>query len=124
MDYDVPSSRLEETKRTARILEIIQLIALKPSQFRRATLEVVPRIVPVTSGVMERRLPWLVGMKTNLAGTRSASTNDLRERLGPRSFRRQDHGRQRPPRDPFDGRAQPGVTAPAAGTLAPSPRLS
>lgn len=59
-------------------------------RFRRATLEVVPTSVPVTRGVIERRLPWLVRMKTNLAGKRSTSTNDVKERLGPRSFRRQD----------------------------------
>lgn len=59
-------------------------------RFRRATLEVVPRSVPVTSRVIERRLPWLVGMKTNLAGTRGRSTNDLREWLAPRRFNRQD----------------------------------
>lgn len=59
-------------------------------RFRRATLEMVPRSVPVTGGVIERRLPWLVGMKTNLAGTRTAFTNDLRERLNPRHFKRQD----------------------------------
>ena len=59
-------------------------------RFRRATLEVVPASVPVTDGVIERRLPWLVGMTTNLAGTRVAFTNDLRERLNPRHFKRQD----------------------------------
>jgi hypothetical protein len=71
-------------------------------RFRRATLEVVPTGwwpasalglspgVPVTSGAMERRLPWLVGMTTNLAGTRGRSTNDIRERLNPRHFKRQD----------------------------------
>ncbi|MBD0273412.1 MAG: hypothetical protein ICV73_15970 [Acetobacteraceae bacterium] len=59
-------------------------------RFRRATLEVVPASVPVTSGAIEQRLPWLSGMKTNLAGTRGASTNDLRERLTPLEFRRQD----------------------------------
>lgn len=58
--------------------------------FRRATLEVVPASVPMTSGTIEQRLPWLGGMKTNLAGTRGASTNDLRERLTPLEFRRQD----------------------------------
>ena len=59
-------------------------------RFRRATLEVVPASVPVTSGVIEQRLPWLVGMTTNLAGTRGRSTNDIRERLSPRRFKRQD----------------------------------
>ena len=57
---------------------------------RRATLEMVPASVPVTSGIIERRLPWLVGMTTNLAGTRFRSTNDIRERLNPRRFKRQD----------------------------------
>jgi hypothetical protein len=59
-------------------------------RFRRATLEVVPLSVPVTGGAIERRLPWLVGMRTNLAGTEFSSTNDLRERLGPGNFKRQD----------------------------------
>lgn len=71
-------------------------------RFRRITLEVVPTGrwplnapglspgVPSTSGVIERRLPWLVGMKTNLAGTRTAFTNDLRERLTPLESKRQD----------------------------------
>ncbi len=59
-------------------------------RFRKATLEMVPASVPVTSGVIERRLPWLVGMRTNLAGLNYARSNDIRERLGPRSFRRQD----------------------------------
>lgn len=59
-------------------------------RFRRATLEMVPTSVPVTSGAIERRLPWLVGMRTNLAGTRGISTNDLREQLNPFNFRRQD----------------------------------
>ena len=59
-------------------------------RFRRATLEMVPASVPVTDGVIERRLPWLVGMTTNLAGTRFRSTNDIKERLGPLSFKRQD----------------------------------
>lgn len=58
-------------------------------RFRRATLEVVPESVPVTTGVIERRLPWLVGMRTNLAGTRTAFTNDIRERLTPLEFKRQ-----------------------------------
>ena len=35
---DTPGHRLEETKRTARILEIIQLIAGKPRQYRRGDL--------------------------------------------------------------------------------------
>ncbi len=70
-------------------------------RFRRTTLEMVPTGwwpasaldlsgVPVTDGVIEQRLPWLAGMNTNLAGTRTVFTNDLRERLGPPSFRRQD----------------------------------
>ena len=71
-------------------------------RFRRATLEVVPTGwwpasalgfspgVPVTRGVIERHLPWLVGMTTNLAGTQFRSTNDIRERLIPRRFKRQD----------------------------------
>jgi hypothetical protein len=71
-------------------------------RFRRATLEMVPTGrwplralglspgVPFTSGVIERRLPWLVGMRTNLAGTRGLFTNDLRERINPRHLKRQD----------------------------------
>ena len=71
-------------------------------RFRRATLEMVPTGwwpasalglspgTPVTRGIIEQRLPWLVGMTTNLAGTRGRSTNDLRERLNPRRFKRQD----------------------------------
>lgn len=59
-------------------------------RFRRATLEVVPASVPVTSSVIEQRLPWLIGMTTNLAGTQFRSTNDIRERLIPRRFKRQD----------------------------------
>jgi predicted DNA-binding transcriptional regulator YafY len=35
---DEPASRLEETKRTARILEIVQLIAGNPRRYRRADL--------------------------------------------------------------------------------------
>jgi len=59
-------------------------------RFRRATLEMVPASVPVTDGVIEQRFPWLAWMKTNLAGTRGRSTNDLREWLTPRRLRRQD----------------------------------
>jgi len=59
-------------------------------RFRRATLEVVPASVPVTSGVIEQRLPWLAGVTTNLAGTRGRSTNDIRERLTSLNFKRQD----------------------------------
>ncbi len=71
-------------------------------RFRRATLEIVPTGwwpanalgpspgVPVIGGVIELRLPWLVGMRTNLVSTGGRSTNDIRERLGPRSFKRQD----------------------------------
>lgn len=71
-------------------------------RFRRAMLEMVPTGrwplsalglspgVPVTQGAIERRLPWLVGMRTTLAGTTTVFTNDIRERLGPRSFKRQD----------------------------------
>ena len=70
-------------------------------RFRRATLEMVPAGwwpasalglsgVPFTHGVIEQRLPWLIGMTTNLAGTRGASTNDIRERLNSRRFGRQD----------------------------------
>jgi hypothetical protein len=69
-------------------------------RFRRATLEVVPASVPVTGGVIERHLPWLVGMTTNLAGTRFRSTNDIRERLPPAvsgDRTRDDHERERPP---------------------------
>ncbi|MGQ9841738.1 MAG: helix-turn-helix transcriptional regulator [Anaerolineae bacterium] len=35
---DEPEGKLEETKRTARILEIVQLIAIRPRYFRRADL--------------------------------------------------------------------------------------
>ncbi len=59
-------------------------------RFRRATLEAVPASVPVTDGIIERHLPWLVGMTTNLAGTGFRSTNDIRKRLNPRRFKRQD----------------------------------
>jgi len=59
-------------------------------RFRRATLEVVPASVPVTDGVIGQRLPWLVGVTTNLAGTRGRSTNDIRERLTSLNFKRQD----------------------------------
>lgn len=59
-------------------------------RFRRATLEMVQASVPITSGTIEQRLPWLVGMTTNLAGTRGRSTNDIRERLNPRRFKRQN----------------------------------
>jgi len=59
-------------------------------RFQRATLEMVAARVPVTNGIIEQRLPWLVGLRTTLAGTRTVFTNDIRERLGPRSFRRQD----------------------------------
>ena len=62
-------------------------------RFRRATLEMVPtgrQGVPVTGGIIEQHLPWLIGMKTTLAGTTTVFTNDIRERLSPRRFKRQD----------------------------------
>lgn len=56
-------------------------------RLRRATIEVTGD--PVTEGVIEQRLPWLRGMRTNLAGRMVRSSNDLPDVLIPLDFRRQ-----------------------------------
>ncbi|MBO9323848.1 MAG: hypothetical protein J7457_17265 [Roseiflexus sp.] len=57
---DEPASRLEETKRTARILEIVQLIAGNPRRYRRADLakrfEISERMIQKDLDIIRHRL--------------------------------------------------------------------
>lgn len=57
-------------------------------RLRRATIEVTSD--RVTGRVIERALPWLRGMETNLKGERYTSANDLPSVLIPLVFRRKN----------------------------------
>ncbi len=66
---DEPAARLEETKRTARILEIVQLIAGNPRRYRRADLaqrfEISERMTQKDLDIIRR------GLKLVLCNNRS-----------------------------------------------------
>lgn len=55
--------------------------------FGAVTLEITGE--PLTTGI-EKRLGWLVGLKTNLAGQRTVSTNTLDARLSSYDFQMRD----------------------------------